>query len=936
MSQQEKQCTHLVLYDKGVSQKEIKEQLEKGPSEAKYDALRKLLLLHLNGEVIPQLVITVILYVLPTQNHKLKKLALYYLEVIDRTDTNGKLLEQMVLVCNALKRDLSHPNEYLRGVCLRFLTRIHEADLLEPLIPEVLKNLDDRHSYVRRNAVLAVYSIYKEHPNLIPHAPELVEEFIKKENDVSSKRNAFIMLFECSQDRAIRYLRTAIDGIASSGDIFQLALLDLIRKVAKSHPAEKASYLRVISTLMESKSSSVLYQCALTFVSLSSSPAVIRAATNCYTRLLTQSSDNNVKLIVLDRLNELKQKFPQVMQESMMDMLRAFNSPDQDIRQGVLDLVIDLVNTRNVEDVTSFLKKELGKFQSTSNSSPEEETELRQIIKAIRNITIKFPTVAHSVVLSMVDFLRVENEAATDAAYFVRESFSFFPDLKDDLLSALINKFHIFQSPAVYRTVLWILGTYCQTEEQINSAFETIKHSFTFDRVEDEEELAQEMNTAPTRSIIREDGTYASQTALQTTTSNIQSHKNRLHQLLASGHYFVSTTVASTLTKLVLKLSKLSKDTELVNTTNADAMLAMCEMIRLGKSKEITQKIDSYSQERIVVFFKILSIHNQKINQAVVEGTQAAFEQFLEFRQKFEEALNENEQAEEDKTKTIAYQPDSLINFSQLRGRKALFEGIEFEDEDLLLETGEEKDTFDFSRVVQLTGSDPIYAEVTIQVHQFDIVLDFFLANQTGRTFQNLSLELATSGDLKLTERPQQRTLGPFGTLNIKTSIKIASTEEAGVIFGSIIYDSSGAGNDMGIISLNEILMDIMDYIHPGSCTEMEFRSMWREFEWENKITVDTNITEIGTFIDHITKISKMKLVTPYDPEEDKCDFFTANLYAKSTFGACALANMSIEKTEENKLEGIIRLRSDSKGICMSMGERIGQGQKQPDKKKAL
>lgn len=43
----------------------------------------------------------------------------------------------------------------------RFLCRIKEEELLEPLIPSILANLEHRHSYVRRNAVLAINSIYK-------------------------------------------------------------------------------------------------------------------------------------------------------------------------------------------------------------------------------------------------------------------------------------------------------------------------------------------------------------------------------------------------------------------------------------------------------------------------------------------------------------------------------------------------------------------------------------------------------------------------------------------------------------------------------------------------------------------------------------------------------------------------------------------------------
>jgi hypothetical protein len=65
----------------------------------------------------------------------------------------------------------------------------------------------------------------------------------------------------------------------------------------------------------------------------------------------------------------------------------------------------------------------------------------------------------------------------------------------------------------------------------------------------------------------------------------------------------------------------------------------------------------------------------------------------------------------------------------------------------------------------------------------------------------------------------------------------VASTEN-GIIFGNIVYDIMGAGSDRNVVVLNDIHIDIMDYIVPASCTETEFRSMWAEFEWENKVPV--------------------------------------------------------------------------------------------------
>lgn len=103
---------------------------------------------------------------------------------------------------------------------------------------------------------------------------------------MSSKRNAFLMLFSCDQDRAVMYLRRIINNVQTVGDTFQLAILNLLRKLARNNPKEKGKYLRVITNLIESRSPAVLYQCAGTLVSLTTNQAAIKAAAGCYIKLL--------------------------------------------------------------------------------------------------------------------------------------------------------------------------------------------------------------------------------------------------------------------------------------------------------------------------------------------------------------------------------------------------------------------------------------------------------------------------------------------------------------------------------------------------------------------------------------------------------------------------------------------------------------------------
>ncbi|KAL0189117.1 hypothetical protein M9458_016216, partial [Cirrhinus mrigala] len=120
----------------------------------------KVIIMILNGEKLPGLLMTIIRFVLPLQDHTIKKLLLVFWEIVPKTTPDGKLLQEMILVCDAYRKDLQHPNEFIRGSTLRFLCKLKESELLEPLMPAIRACLEHRHSYVRRNAVLAIYTIY--------------------------------------------------------------------------------------------------------------------------------------------------------------------------------------------------------------------------------------------------------------------------------------------------------------------------------------------------------------------------------------------------------------------------------------------------------------------------------------------------------------------------------------------------------------------------------------------------------------------------------------------------------------------------------------------------------------------------------------------------------------------------------------------------------
>jgi len=317
------------------------------------------------------------------------------------------------------------------------------------------------------------------------------------------------------------------------------------------------------------------------------------------------------------------------------------------------------------------------------------------------------------------------------------------------------------------------------------------------------------------------------------------------------------------------------------------------------------------------------------------------------------------------------------------------------------------------AKVQQMTGlADPVYVEAFLQVHSFDLVLEMLMVNRTSDVLQNVLVELSTQGDLKLVDRPVGVTLNPGQQMMVHASIKVGSTE-TGIIFGYVTYEKkqaekpkeaktqhsrdimdsmdgppaesmsgkssgmsrmvklvkkfkqiTGPGNEAKFeavweeviqesIVLSELHVDILDYIERAWIGELAFRTMWSEFEWENKININTSITEVGTFLEHIMLNTKMSIVgratktltnakgkkkdkvTAEDVAEmlreavgiqkliETSSFVAVNLYAKSIFGEDALANISIEKVSDGKLTGSVRIRSRTQGIALSLGDRI-------------
>ena len=123
----------------------------------------------------------------------------------------------------------------------------------------------------------------------------------------------------------------------------------------------QARYLRLIFDLLEAGATTVVYEAASSLTSLTNNPVAVKAAATKFVELSVKEADNNVKLIVLDRVDQLRRRNEGVLDDLTMEILRVLASPDMDVRRKALNLALEMVSSKNVDEVVMLLKKELQK-----------------------------------------------------------------------------------------------------------------------------------------------------------------------------------------------------------------------------------------------------------------------------------------------------------------------------------------------------------------------------------------------------------------------------------------------------------------------------------------------------------------------------------------------------------------------------------------------
>lgn len=932
MPEHQKACYLIIDYDVQTppSSAEIAKLLEKGNETEQIDAMKTLILMILQDEHFPRMIMTVVQHAMRVDSKEMKKLLMIYWESIEKTNPDGSIKDEMVMLCNALRNDLLSPNEFVRARTLRLVSKMKYREMMDTLLQPVLECLTHRHPYVRRNAVMCVYSIYTAFgEDTLPDAVERIDALLATETDLSTRRNSLLFLFEASPSTAMRYLNSVLldeedsnnSVYGTSIDILQLVVLEELKRVCKANPLEKGKYMKSIFNLaLTSKSHSVLFECANTILQLTSMPNHVKIAISTYLKLLNDpSSDNNMKLILVENLLSLKKLNKRILQDQAVEILRALSSPSIDIRTTCVNLVLDLLTNRNVEDVIRIFKKELLAVQGKKEEIAYQDL----LVNALHTCAVNFPGITEQagLVEVLMDSCLLQEGTDTDVSSFIQQIVVEYDSLRPVILNKLYHIFGEINSASVYRTSLWILSEFSEdSEKAISCILNSIGEGPYYNKKERNEAVeTQEPGQKSQKTIILPDGTYGTQ-LLSSKEIVKPKHLTGLRKQLTESEeidYYLITIIAKSLTKLYHKLPEAKKPSMQINILSV-----LCGIIQLRSYPKKSRKSEEFSDipvgidpenfEQVIMCIQCLT--NLVPSNLIESGLSLYSGSQQDSYKNVEETVSDDEMT----------QPDDLIAIKQLRGKEGISE-MDFTDDSLFKSTFIEKNLDEFSALLHnirtLTGLDDIvYVECSLKMIHYDIVLDFNIINRSNETLKNVTLEIAVDGELKLVEKPQIVNIGANQSIQLKASVKVNNTE-AGVIFGNLTYDTARGGN-VKVLALNEIVVDTIEYIYPAFCSDNYFRKMWQEFKWEYPVTICVGLENLEEFVKKIASKANMQILTHEGVLRCSSEFLVCNMYAKSRFNEDALMNVSLEK-KNNGVCGSVRIRAKTQGMAKCLGLRV-------------
>jgi AP-1 complex subunit gamma-1 len=314
-----------------------------------------------------------------------------YLGLAQLLDENTEVL---MLVTNSIKNDMANPGDYIKGLALCALGNIGSQEMCRSLAREVEKLMRDATtSYIRKKATFCAVHIVKK-------VEDMEEKYLPQVPKILDEKDHGVVLAGCALLKAIveavckiepgklpefrkhvPALIRSLRGLVSSGNMSTPAEYDVsgitdpflqgkilrLLRILGSGPIEvnESDDITEILTQVATRTDSIkntgnalLYECALTAMSMQADNGLRVLAINILGRFLT-SREKNLRYVALATFLRVTAVDAAAVDKHRTIILECLKDTDVSIRKRALDLIFALVSEENVKSLAKELLHQL-------------------------------------------------------------------------------------------------------------------------------------------------------------------------------------------------------------------------------------------------------------------------------------------------------------------------------------------------------------------------------------------------------------------------------------------------------------------------------------------------------------------------------------------------------------------------------------------------
>lgn len=391
------------------------------------NALKFIIAEQSNGVSCEEYLHRIIRAVMSKNDNNLKRLMYYYLEAI--RDDKG------LMVCiNQISKDLHSPNEYIRGLVLRFISRLNNSEYLSYLLKDIVDNLSNKNAYVRLNAVACLSEISARFE--IDVEAELVEALRRESNP------EVLQVFFNSMDRlGIPTDENCRNAISETSLYTEDVLLALIKNT------ENKEFLG----LMQSSEYASL-------VFWSGYKILVLAATSKFTdeSIIKQSMENIINIVQHNpkcRI-DFRLVLPYI-RGNAIPLLELIREYELGLSKQLLDSAFLNVETHEFVKFGEVLSE---KYKECSGETDRSIKYKVLLLEGLTRLAKEYCVIISSLFDSCLNGFLTAEPAVGYASLNYLKACLFKPDKKDEVLACLINSLSRVEHGKHFRLVLDIVA----------------------------------------------------------------------------------------------------------------------------------------------------------------------------------------------------------------------------------------------------------------------------------------------------------------------------------------------------------------------------------------------------------------------------------------------------------------------------------------------